>query len=354
MVLSRRRVSSVALLLLLGLVTSACGTPSPSNGPTALIPVRYQMSWLPQAEFAGLYVAQTKGFFRDAGLDVTLIPGGPNVTAAKEIATGVADIGEADPGQVLAGRENGVPLVNVFQLHQTSDTLYVAKKKTGIAVLRDVIGKKVGLWFGGAEFEFVAMLKSQGIDPQKVDMFSQGFTVVPWLQDQYQVMEVTPWNEFQQVLQKYPLSDLTVFKPADFKSAVLGAAVVVTQDYAAQHADTLQRFLNALARGWAWSVENPDEAAAIVVAQASGLDLDFQKHEMRGMVDVICGGDTKNPSRGMGYLNPDAFATDQTILKDSKQIQGTLPLASSYMAKFWNQVPSAYKHPSCAAGSGAA
>src|SRR5947209_19744543 len=74
--------------------------------------VTLQLKWLTQAQFAGYYCAQAKGYYRNEGLEVTIKPGGPQITPAEEVASGKADFGVSWMSSLLAMRERGVDLVN--------------------------------------------------------------------------------------------------------------------------------------------------------------------------------------------------------------------------------------------------
>lgn len=350
---SWRNPTVIVSLVALGAALVAGGL-STSRGESAakLTKVSYQLAWLPQAEFAGFYVADSKGWYKQAGLDVALRAGGPNVqNPARLLATGAVDIAEAQPSQVYANRSNGIDAIDVFQFIQGPESLYVAKKKTGIKTLKDVVGKRVGLWFGGDEFEFQAMLRAAGIDKNKVKIFAQGFTIIPWLQDKYEVMQVTPWNEFQQVLRKVPRKQLTIFSAEKYGTALTGDGIMVMRSYAQKNAQTLQAFLTATARGWAWALANPVAAAKIVVAEVPTLKLSDQVSQMRGMIDIACKGATMKKGQGLGYIDRKLMAANYKVMKESKLLKKNVPVASGYTLKFWKKVPAAYKHPRCAKGT---
>src|SRR5579863_10483101 len=97
----------------------ACGV-SLASGAYAADKVTVQLKWVTQAQFAGYYVAAAKGFYKDAGLDVTINPGGPDVAPPQVIAGGGADVVVDWMPSALASREKGVPLVNISQTFKKS------------------------------------------------------------------------------------------------------------------------------------------------------------------------------------------------------------------------------------------
>ena len=99
-----------------------------AGAATAQEKVTVQLKWLPQAQFAGYYVAAAKGFYKDAGLDVTIKPGGPDIAPAQVLAANGADLTVDWMPSALAAREAGVPMVNVAQIYNRSGMMLTCKK----------------------------------------------------------------------------------------------------------------------------------------------------------------------------------------------------------------------------------
>src|ERR1700739_4584294 len=139
----------------------ACGV-SLASGAHAADKVTIQLKWVTQAQFAGYYVAKAKGYYKDAGLDVTINPGGPDVAPPQVIAGGGADVvGDWMPS-ALASREKGVALVNISQTFKHSGLELVCRKDTGIKKPEDLKGKTVGIWYGGNEYPFLTWVRKRG------------------------------------------------------------------------------------------------------------------------------------------------------------------------------------------------
>src|ERR1700746_2757052 len=114
-----------------------------------------QLKWVAQAQFAGYFVAKDKGFYKDAGLDVTINPGVPDVAPPQVIAGGGADVVVDWMASALASREEGGPPVNISQTFKHSGLELVCRKDTGIKKPEDLKGKTVGIWYGGNEYPFL-------------------------------------------------------------------------------------------------------------------------------------------------------------------------------------------------------
>ena len=129
--------------------------------------VTIQLKWLPQAQFAGYYVAQSKGYYKDAGLDVTIKPGGPDIAPTQVIAGKQADIVVDWMPSALAAREAGVPLVNVAQVFNQSGLMLTCKKSSGVSTPKDLKGKTLGVWYGGNEYPFLNWMTKLGYKPTR-------------------------------------------------------------------------------------------------------------------------------------------------------------------------------------------
>ena len=103
--------------------------------------VTLQLKWVTQAQFGGFYVAKDKGFYRQAGLDVTIKPGGPEINPSQVIAAGRADAIVDWMPSALAMRERGVPLVNIAQIFQRSGMMLTCRRESGVASPAELRGR---------------------------------------------------------------------------------------------------------------------------------------------------------------------------------------------------------------------
>src|SRR5918995_979569 len=163
-----------------------------------------QLKWVTQAQFAGYYVAAAKGFYQEAGLDVMIKPGGPDINPSQVIAGGGADVVVDWMPSALATREKGVPLVNIAQTFNKSGMMLTCRKDTGIAAPTDFKGKTLGVWFGGNEYPFLNWMNKLGLKTDGsaggVKVLKQGFNVDPLLQKQADCISTMTYNEYWQVI----------------------------------------------------------------------------------------------------------------------------------------------------------
>src|ERR1700680_1082758 len=114
-------------------------------------PVTIQLKWVSQAQFAGYFVARDKSFYKEAGLDVTIKPGGPDINPSQVIAGGGADVVVDWMPSALATREKGVALVNIAQTFTRSGMMLTCRVDSGVKTPADLKGKILGVWFSGNE-----------------------------------------------------------------------------------------------------------------------------------------------------------------------------------------------------------
>jgi NitT/TauT family transport system substrate-binding protein len=274
--------------------------------------VTIQLKWVTQAQFAGYYVAKAKGFYKDADLDVTVNPGGPDVAPPQVIAGGGADVVIDWMPSALASREKGVPLVNISQTFKKSGLELTCRKDTGIKTPADFKGKTLGVWFGGNEYPFLAWMSKLGLktdgSPGGVKVIKQGFNVDPLLQKQADCISTMTYNEYWQVIDAgYKPDQLVVFKYTDEGVATLEDGLYAMEPKLKDPAFVakLAKFVKASEKGWDYARKNDKEAAKIVLAaDTTGAQTLHHQEQMMGEIAKLL--DTAN-----GELDPKDY--DRTV-----------------------------------------
>ena len=170
------------------LMTSAVALSLMAGGAWAADDVTLQLKWVTQAQFAGYYVAKEQGFYEEEDLNVTILPGGPDIAPTQVIAGGGADVTVEWMPAALAAREKGLPLVNIAQPFKSSGMMLTCLKESGVTAPEDFKGKTLGVWFFGNEYPFLSWMATLGIPTtggeDGVEVLKQGFNVDPLLQKQ--------------------------------------------------------------------------------------------------------------------------------------------------------------------------
>jgi NitT/TauT family transport system substrate-binding protein len=269
-----------------------------AGGAQAADDVTLQLKWVTQAQFAGYYVAQAKGFYEEEGLNVTILPGGPDVAPTQVIAGGGADVVVDWMPSALAAREKGLALVNIAQPFKSSGMMLTCLKESGITSPADFKGKTLGVWFGGNEYPFLNWMNKLGLktdgSPEGVTVLKQGFNVDPLLQKQAACISTMTYNEYWQVIDAgVKPEDLVTFKYEDEGVATLEDGLYVMEDKLADPAfdDKMVRFVRASMKGWKYAEANPDEAAMIVLENdETGAQTETHQKRMMGEIAKLTAG----------------------------------------------------------------
>ena len=253
--------------------------------------VTLQLKWVTQAQFAGYYVAQDKGFYEEEDLNVTIKPGGPDIAPTQVLAGGGADVAVEWMPAALAAREKGLPMVNIAQPFKSSGMMLTCRKDAGIETTDDFKGKTLGVWFFGNEFPFLSWMNKLELPTEGgedgVTVLKQGFNVDPLLQNQAACVSTMTYNEYWQVIDAgLTPDDLNVFKYEEQGVATLEENLA---DPAFE--EKMVRFVRASMKGWKYAEQNPDEAAEIVLDNdASGAQTEEHQKRMMGEVAKLTAG----------------------------------------------------------------
>ena len=295
-----------------------------------------RLQWVPQAQFAGFLVASAKGFYAANRVKVNVLPAGPDLKPHLTVASGSDQIGIAVPNQILLARSQGVPLVAIAQVFQSSANRYVLKRRNAITSLRQLRGRKVGLWTGGDEAEFVAMLRSAGMTLKDVDVVAQGFSVAPFLRDAYVLSQVTVYNELNQIMREgFPAESLQIIAPEEYRAAIPGDVVITTDRYLRENSGVVERFLAASIQGWAYCSANRQECLEIVLKANPELERVDQEAQLNAVLELVEGGAAKK--FGIGYIDKSAYEIARNVLSMSGQLEGAVNVDRTFSLGAWKR-----------------
>lgn len=288
-----RKVLVWSMIALIGLLT-ACGDNNDGNKDAkaeGLVKVKLQLKWVPQAQFAGYYVALDKGYYADEGLEVEIVPGGPDIVPEQQVANGAADIGVDWVASLLASQEAGLPIIEIAQVFQQSGLVLVSKKSAGIQTAADLAGKKVGNWMGGNEFEVLALFDKYKLDPNKdLSFVKQGFTMDQFLGGQLDAASAMTYNEYPVVLEQgIKAEELSIIDMNKEGVAMLEDNLFANQDWLAANKETAAKFVRASLKGWKDAIADPEAAVDSVmkVAEEGSTTRDHQVTMMKEVAKLV-------------------------------------------------------------------
>lgn len=260
--------------------------------------VKLQLKWVAQAQFAGYYLAAAKGYYKDAGLDVTIMPGGPDINPQQVLAGGGADVVVDWMPSALATREKGSPVVNIAQPFKKSGMMLTCRKDSGIASPADFKGKTLGVWFYGNEYPFLSWMSQLKLPTtggaDGVTVLKQGFNVDPILQKQAACISTMTYNEYYQILEAgMKPEELVVFKYEDNGVATLEDGLYVLEGKLKDPAfvTTMAKFVKASMKGWDEARANPADAVkAVLDNDASGAQTEAHQTTMIKEINALTEG----------------------------------------------------------------
>lgn len=320
-----------------------------------LTSVSLQLQWLPQAQFAGYYVALDQGYFEEEGFDdVEIVPSGGDIVPQDALVAGDVDFAIAWVPKVLGTLEaTGVELTDIAQVFQESGTLQVSWKGDGVESVADFEGKRIGSWGFGNEWEIFAAMAAEGLDASTVSITTQDFSMNALLDRDVDAAQAMTYNEWAQILEVvnpdtgelYQPDDFDVVSYQDTEGAMLQDAIWADTQRLADdpaYADAAVRFLKAVTKGWIFARDNPEEAAAIVYDIASNAEAAFPVgpvHQLWQMNEV-----NKLIWTGADFGIVDQAAWDKTVAgalsaknQDGLELITTEPADSAYSNEYIEQ-----------------
>jgi NitT/TauT family transport system substrate-binding protein len=329
------------------LVLSGCSASEPaedSSGSGDLTPVKLQLQWLTQAQFAGYYAAAAEGYYEDEGLDVEIIQGGGDIVPQDALANGDVDYAISWVPKVLGSIENGANITDVAQIFERSATLQVSFKDQDITSAADLAGKTIGSWGYGNEWELYAGLNKAGVTDD-VTVVSQNFDMNALLSGDIDAAQAMTYNEYAQLLETenpdtgelYEASDFNVIDWNEEGTSMLQDAIWADTERLddADYAETTVKFIKASIKGWVFARDNAQDAADAVTAAGSTLGLSHQLWMTNEVNKLIW----PSTSGGIGMIDTEAWdSTVAMALETSNETGATIiteePPATAYSNEY--------------------
>ena len=278
-------------------------------------PVSLQLGWFANAQMAGDFTAIGKGYFKDAGLDVKIVPGGPSIDPVGVVASGSVPVGNvASIGVLVSGRSRGVPLKAFASAFQRHPFAFFFLKESGIKTPADFAGKTIGIQ-GTARPLLDAVLAKYKVPREKVNVIIIGGTTTPLLTGQADV--VTGWViNYAQNLPIQGRADH--FLLWDLGVRMYAYTYFTTDQVYNTRKDVLVRYLSAAAKGWQYAKDHPEEAVDFVMRATSGLDRDMEMPTWKISIPYMSSIVTKQ--YGWGYMDPEIWKALSTTYHSLDQM----------------------------------
>jgi NitT/TauT family transport system substrate-binding protein len=288
--------------------------------------VTVRLKWLNQAQFAGFYVAKDQGFYKAAGLDVDVQPGGPDFPAIQMVAGGNEQFGVTGADQILIARSKGVPVVALAVIYRRNPFVLFSLAKSGIKTPADYVGKKVGVKIGGnEELIYRAVMAKAGIDKSKVTEIPVKFDIAPLLTGD---IDVWPGYLINEVLAaKEKGFDVNIVAPVDYGIDLYADTLFTTEKMLKEKPDLVKKFVAATLQGWNAAIAVPEEAAKITVKYGDKLTFDHELAMMKASIPLL-----KPDDKPFGYMDEAGWNSAQKLLLGAGMQKEPVNIAAAFNA----------------------
>ncbi|MBU0970692.1 MAG: ABC transporter substrate-binding protein [Proteobacteria bacterium] len=299
------------------------------------IKVNYRLKWLFNTSVAGDILAVDQGYFKTAGLDVTVKEGSPEKNAINELELGYADFGVASADQVIRALDKGADVVVLAQLFQVNPMQWIYRAdRPEIKVLGDLKGRHIGITFGGNDETIMrTLLALAGLGEKDVRLSGVRFDFTPFLKKKVDVWPV--YKNSQGVILADQLSRegeaVYFFNPSQFGVNFVANSIVTSGKLMKTHPERVKIFLKSLLSAWEAAMDpvNAAQVLAAVKKKDSQTPDDIQQKQLAATRQLI------KPDKGIriGVFDVGAWKQTETILLNEHQIKGPVGIASRLIAQ---------------------
>ena len=311
-----------------------------ARGTRAAEPVKasLRLKWLPQAQFAGFYLAQQRGYYLAEGIDLTINPGGPNLLTENLVASGADTFGlSGGTDSVFAARTKNLPIVCIGIAHQKTPFVFVSHLDGPIRTLEDFRGKTVTAWFTGANYVLLGMLAQAGIKQTDFNLQPQQVSVTPFVDGQVDVVTATLYNEYYTLMTRVGADKLRRFVPEDYGITFPRDTLITSETVAKEKPQMVQGFLRASIKGWREALRDPKAAVDTVMAIAPTLDRGAQEFMLAEIGKLMVAGEAG--TNGLFWIDRKAVQSAHDFLLKYEVIKQPVDLAAAYDGTFLAAIP---------------
>jgi len=293
---------------------AAAGRPRATERALTSFPV--QLSWVKDAEFAGYYLADHLGYYKEAGLDVTLTAGGPNVTVEQVVASGRAIVGLDSSDFITEARDQGAPLVIVGAGFQKNPLGIMSLKKEHITSPKDLVGKKLGIP-NGEQSQVTTFLKLNHVDPSSVHYLPYGTDPTPIANGELDAaLAFTTTDPY--LLQSKGFQTNTMLL-ADYGYNVFNDCPFVTEDTMKSHRAELVAFMKATIRGWEYNIAHPKAVIPLILGNyGKSLGFTYDSQYFQNVSQNPLYQDAATHAHGLFWMAPSDIAINLRTMSAAK------------------------------------
>jgi len=325
--MTRRFIGTLGVSLILTLLL----TGGALAGELRKVSFRLDTSYLPKHGI--FFVALEKGYYKEAGLDVTIVPGSGSLVAVQMVAAGRDTFGFADAGTMILGRAQGAMVKDVGMIHAKSPFSVITLKKYNIKTPKEFEGKSIASEPGGSSFIMLPIFfKLAGVDASKVKVIPTDPTSkVPGLLA----------GRFEGV-GSYLVSDPpvivasgeepVVFAYTDYGFKMYSNGLIASDKQIQEDPDLVRRFVQATFKGIKYANDHPDEAAQILVKHVPEINPKAAKMGIELACQILWTDEAK--ANGIGYMTKEMWEVTQKNMVDYMGLKQPFPVDELYTNAF--------------------
>ncbi|RXZ82666.1 myristoyl transferase [Paenibacillaceae bacterium] len=294
--------------------------------PAELFKVKQMTNWFAQAEHGGQYAALLKGFYKEAGLDMTIESGGPGISSTQIVASGKADFGMGQGDEVLFARQNGIPLVALVGVFQKNPQAIMYHKGQDIKGFEDLDGRKAYVGSGVAYWEFM----KKAFDLGKVQEFAYNGSLASFIEDDTAVSQSYMTSEPYTLAQEGIEVDFLL--NADSGYAPYGNILYTTEKFLKDHPDIVKAYVEASVRGWNYYKDNYEEVNVFIKDFNPDMPLDKLEYSATALQPLVYGFDAE--TNGVGYMSEERWQTLMEQLLDLGLLESPIDVKTVFTTEF--------------------
>ena len=301
-----------ALYILLFVVTVLTAQTASAQDETIV----FTPQWTAQAQFAGYYVAEAKGFYREAGVKVRIEHPSATQPALSRLRKQKCQATTLQLCQAMEIIDGGIPLVNILQTSMNNAMVIVSARGKGPLPQK---GARVGIWRVNFGQLAVCMSNKEHLDYQWVQ-FAQDVNL--FMASAFDAMLAMSYNEYYQLVQAgVKMTDKNVYRFCDHGYNVQEDGVYMTREYYMTHKDQARRFAQASRKGWEWVAQHPDEALDIVMQYVDKNHVATNRVMQRLMLKEVLRLQVDRESKKREFrLRPDMVRQSSLLMVENKML----------------------------------
>jgi NitT/TauT family transport system substrate-binding protein len=289
-----------------------------------------QLKWVHQAQFAGLYVAQEKGYFAEEKIAVDFIEGGSDIDIVGEVTSGNAQFGVTAPEHIIKERLAGKNVIAIAAVFRRNPLVFVSKKGSGIKRPSDFLNRRLATSEDG-KVQLASMMNRLGLDISKTRSINYDYQYNSFINGEADITSGYTTGGIMRLLNKG--HKLNIIFPSDYGIHLYSDTLFTTDELIARNADLVKRFLKATLQGWREAVENPREAVEITMKYAREKDPILQMKMMEAQLPLIQTGEDQ-----IGWMKPEIWNGMHQLLLEQKIIPEPVDLEKVYTTRFLENI----------------